>query len=143
MVKERVVEVLNKSKKFKIDKEAIVNYTLNLMDELKIEGEITIIFLGKKKIREINREYRNKDKETDVISFFYESPLNRVFGDILICLDVAYENAQKYNVDFVSEIKKLLVHSILHILGYDHHIDDGKMRRKERKILKKLEMRLC
>lgn len=92
----------------------------------KIENsEFNIIFVDSNKIHEINREYRNVDRVTDVISFALEDNLDikldhRVLGDIYICVERAHEQALEYGHSFLREICFLSVHGLLHLLGYDH-----------------------
>lgn len=85
-----------------------------------------VIIVNNKKIHEINREYRNIDRETDVISFALEddktindSPI-RVLGDIYISIDKAKEQAKEYNHSLKRELCFLMTHGFLHLLGYDH-----------------------
>lgn len=92
----------------------------------KIEdSEFNIIFVDSNKIHEINREYRNVDRVTDVISFALEDNLDikldhRILGDIYICVERAHEQALEYGHSFLREICFLSVHGLLHLLGYDH-----------------------
>ncbi len=137
MEKQRKVEVVSKVRKLKIDKTVFVNFSLDAMEKMGVFGEIAIIFCSRKKIKEINKKFRNRDCETDVISFPYTNSGDFI-GEVLICLEVAEENAKKYGISFEKELKKLLVHSFLHLIGYDHHNDKGRMARKERFILKSL-----
>ncbi|MCX7830886.1 MAG: rRNA maturation RNase YbeY [Acidobacteria bacterium] len=133
----RKIEIVSKIKKLKIKKSECINFILDVMETINIYGEISLIFCSKSKIREINKKYRQKDSATDVITFPYSNAGNFI-GEIIICQEVAEENSKKYGVPLEKEIKKLLVHSILHLLGYDHHNDKGKMARKEKIILKSL-----
>jgi probable rRNA maturation factor len=79
-----------------------------------------------KKIREINRDYRNIDRETDVISFALEDFKDityidyRLLGDIYISIDKARGQAIEYNHSFLRELSFLTIHGLLHLLGYDH-----------------------
>lgn len=133
----RKVEVVSEVRKFKIDKRELINFSLDAMEKIGLFGEISIIFCSKNKIKEINRKFRNRDCETDVISFPYTNSGDFI-GEVIVCLEVAEENSKKYGVSFEKELKKLLVHSFLHLKGYDHHNDKGKMARKEKSILKSL-----
>ena len=94
--------------------------------------EMSLSFVSKEEIQEINRDYRGKDVPTDVISFALndeiedevhiiglEDEFNSI-GDIIICVDIAREQAQEYNHSFNREIGFLAVHGFLHLLGYDH-----------------------
>ena len=85
-----------------------------------------VIIVDNNKIHEINKEYRNIDRETDVISFALEddktindSPI-RVLGDIYISIDKAKEQAKEYNHSLKRELCFLMTHGFLHLLGYDH-----------------------
>ena len=110
---------------------------------------VNIIIVDNKKIREINKEYRKIDKETDVISFaledddtFIKLPI-RVLGDIYISIDKVKAQALEYGHSLKREICFLVVHGILHLLGYDHmNISDEKvMFSKQDKILDELGIR--
>ena len=88
--------------------------------------EFNIIIIDNERIREINREYRKIDKETDVISFALEDNMDisyddfRLLGDIYISIDRCYLQAMEYGHSREREICFLATHGILHLLGYDH-----------------------
>ena len=93
-------------------------------------GIFTIIFVDEKKIQELNREYRNIDRVTDVISFAYndsgtfdQNGLN-VLGEIFVCIPRMKEQAKEYGHSETREICFLCVHGLLHLLGYDHQTED-------------------
>ena len=120
-----------------------------LLTSLKLAGygddyEISFSAVSEEEIHELNREYRGKDSITDVLSFgYYEKdqvPESGLLGDIVICAKRAYEQAQEYGHSYEREIIYLSVHSLLHLLGYDHEDDDekGEMRMLEKKIMKEL-----
>lgn len=98
-------------------------------------AEFNIIIIDNKKIKEINKEYRGIDKETDVISFALEDTKDfiysdfRLLGDIYISLDKVKEQSQLYEHSFLRELAFLSVHGLLHLLGYDH------MEKKEEEIM--------
>lgn len=114
------------------------------------DAEISVTFLDNKEIRNLNRDYREKDKSTDVLSFplgengVYD--LNNetgayLLGDIVISLETALKQAIVYGHSLEREIGFLTVHSMLHLLGYDHETDKleaRKMREKEEAVLEKL-----
>lgn len=84
-----------------------------------------IIFVDNEKIRELNREYRNIDRITDVISFALEDHKDicydfRLLGDIYISIPKAEEQAREYGHSFLRELSFLTIHGFLHLLGYDH-----------------------
>ena len=103
------------------------DYVKYVVSKLKLEKcEFNIVIIDNEKIHEINREYRNVDRETDVISFAFEDNMDvnykdfRLLGDIYISIDKCYEQALEYGHSRVREICFLATHGILHLLGYDH-----------------------
>lgn len=110
-----------------INTSGLEDYIKYVVKELDIENAIfNIIFIDNKEIREINREYRNVDRETDVISFALEDNMDvvyddfRLLGDIYISYEKAIEQAELYNHSVKREVFFLATHGILHLLGYDH-----------------------
>ena len=105
------------------------------MKALKLDGEeISILFCNDEYIRELNKAYRQIDSATDVLSFENDEEYEdeegkwKCVGDIAISLDTLPVNADYFEVDADSELKRLLVHGILHLNGYDHgeeHIEKG------------------
>lgn len=117
-------------------------------EEEYLEGkniEVNIECTDEGHIKEINKEYREIDKVTDVLSFpmFEKEELeanafdNIILGDIIICIQRVKEQAIEYGHSFEREFMYMVVHGMFHILGYDHEIDEDKkiMREKEEKIL--------
>ncbi|WP_422123128.1 rRNA maturation RNase YbeY [Planococcus sp. X10-3] len=109
--------------------EKILQHAAN--NERVEEAEVSVSFVTNDRIRDINREYRDKDQPTDVISFAMEetgvgeitiqdSGEPRVLGDIIISLDRTKEQAADYGHSFERELGFLAVHGFLHLLGYDH-----------------------
>lgn len=114
-----------------INTSELEDYIKYVVKELDIENAIfNIIFIDNKEIREINREYRNVDRETDVISFALEDNMDvayddfRLLGDIYISYEKAIEQAELYNHSVKREVFFLATHGILHLLGYDHMEED-------------------
>lgn len=118
--------------------------------QLKDDTEMSVTFVDNQEIREINREYRNKDQATDVISFaiedemeeefsavFEEFDLPRDIGDIFVSVDKIKEQAEEYGHSFDRELGFLIVHGFLHLNGYDHMTeeDEKEMFDLQRKIL--------
>lgn len=109
----------------------IYKYVQFLVKNRQIDSAIfNIIFVSSEEIHMINKEYRNVDRVTDVISFALEdTPDNfdseyRLLGDIYICLDKVYEQAKIYNHSNLREMCFLITHGLLHLLGYDHMEED-------------------
>ena len=131
-------------------------------EEVNIPCEVSLTFVDNASIREINRENRQIDRETDVLSFpmleyennmvfkeyykdfkFDETYLDEgelVIGDIVLSLEKAKEQAKEYGHSFERECNYLVIHSVLHLLGYDHMVEEDKvkMRAREEELLNKL-----
>jgi len=115
----------------------------------RIEPEIGVTITGREEILELNREYREKDSVTDVLSFpqfaghddLLEDLLNdeteTLIGDVVICHDVAVSQAEEYGTGYTREMLYLFVHSVMHLFGYDHMEEDEKkeMRAREEQVL--------
>ena len=112
---------------------------------------ISIILTNPKNIQEINREHRNIDKPTDVLSFpmFEKQELENiklenpeVLGDVIISIEKVKEQAEEYGHGFERELAYMVVHGFYHLMGYDHMEEDDKkeMRIKEENILNKLKI---
>lgn len=120
-------EIINDTDKEVCELEKLNNYIKYVVNELELDKcEFNIIIIDNERIREINREYRKIDKETDVISFALEDNMDisyddfRLLGDIYISIDRCYEQAMEYGHSREREICFLATHGILHLLGYDH-----------------------
>ncbi len=154
----------NRQDKIEVNKELeetimeIVQYTLK-EEEVHIPCEISVIFVDNDEIREINNDMRHIDKVTDVLSFpmleyeehkvfkdlyldynFSPADLNEgnlVLGDMALSLERALEQSVDYGHSFLREVCYLVVHSILHLLGYDHIEEEDKvvMRKREEEII--------
>ena len=120
------------------------DYLYNVLDSTlkheKAEGSIfSIIFVLDEEIHKINKEYRNVDRITDVISFAFEDSKDlmyndiRVLGDIYICIPQMKRQAQEYGHSEKRELSFLAVHGLLHLLGYDH------MNEEEEKVMFSLQ----
>lgn len=95
-------------------------------------GEINYIFCSDKYILEINRQYLNHDYFTDIITFNYNND-KLISSDIYISIDTVAKNADYYHVNFENELNRVMIHGILHLLGFDDKSEDEKivMRKKE------------
>lgn len=119
-------------------------YCLGEEDVESERAEISVTFVTEEEIKELNDQYRNIDKVTDVLSFpqfddFEDIPeVGEIcLGDVVICIKRAEEQAKEFGHSLDREIIYLFVHSILHLLGYDHMEKDDKiiMREQEEKIM--------
>ena len=98
-------------------------------------GDVELVFVNDDEMRKINREHRGIDKATDVLSFPYEQVSGGLMGSVVISTDTASRVAGELGHSIECEIALLFLHGILHILGYDHEIDDGQMRGKEKEVI--------
>lgn len=100
-----------------------------------VKGDVSVLIAGSKRIQELNRRFRRKDKPTDVLSFAREDG-----GDIAISAPIARTNARRYGLTTVQELKVLLLHGMLHLAGYDHETDSGEMARREAALRSRLKL---
>lgn len=127
-------EIINNTDKEIKEIDKLNMYMEFVINKLKLNTAIfNIIFVSNEEIHDINREYRNTDRVTDVISFALEDNKDivydgfRLLGDIYIAIDVAYDQAIEYNHSREREVCFLATHGLLHLLGYDHMtIDEEK-----------------
>ena len=156
------VEFINRQRKVKVTdelKETLIKCVNTAIENEGIEtpASVDITFVSDRTIREINREHREKDSATDVLSFpmleFFEGEPEydieeyidedgtMFLGDIIISLERAMAQAEEFGHSFMREAGFLCVHSVLHLLGYDHEEDEESrktMRKKEEAALSKL-----
>lgn len=115
------------------NEEAIATWLTRVIEsENKKEGEINYIFCDDEYLHKINLEYLNHDTLTDIISFDY-SMGNELNGDVFVSVERVKDNAVDFNVSFEEELKRVLVHGVLHYCGYKDKTenDEVKMRAKE------------
>lgn len=129
-----------------VNEEEIREYVEKVLEkeyDSKAPVYVSLLFTGNNEIQVINREYRDKDQPTDVISFAYHETEDfdigpyDTLGDIVISLERVVEQAKEYNHSPKRELFYVLTHGILHLLGYDHIEEEERkeMRAKEEEIL--------
>lgn len=135
-------------KKMGVSKKYIFDVlTISLKKLKQKNGSISLSVIGEYKMRRLNKNHRNKDYVTDVLSFpadsnsFFGKHLNnleREYGDIIICPKQIERQAKEYNITYKEEFTRMLVHGVLHLLGYDHikKKDAAIMFPKQEKIVK-------
>jgi len=112
----------------------------------KTVNEVSILFCSDQEIRVLNRDFRNKDKSTDVLSFSQIENLDFVslaLGDIIISVDTALVQANELNVSLDDEVLRLSIHGLLHLLGYDHENVSEIEAKKMRDLEEKLFLEVC
>ena len=136
-------DIINKTNKEIKELSELEKFIEFAIKHQSIENAIfNIIFVDEKEIHQLNKNYRNKDSVTDVISFALEDDNTfiktdfRVLGDIYICLKRAKEQAKEYGHSLKREICFLSIHGLLHLLGYDH------MNKKDEKVMFNLQERI-
>ena len=134
--------------------ENLTNLTINtkLLEEISkallnnhASREIDLTVCNNQTIQEYNREYRGKDKATDVLSFPIHNEIigndfHMPLGSIVISADFVEEKAREFEHTNSDELSLLFIHGMLHILGFDHEIDNGEMRKKEEEIIHKFSL---
>lgn len=125
--------VINRQRKHAVDRAKLNRFLSTLVRELGLESnEFSVVLITDEMIRRYNRDYRGFDKATDVLSFRGE---DGCLGDILISSETAYNQArQSDTLTFDANVRRLVLHGLLHLMGYDHETDDGKMRSIERRL---------
>ena len=108
--------------------------------------EIELIITDNKTIQELNKEHREKDKPTDVLSFPMDAPFaeQSIFGmplgSIVISADFVRQKADELGHSEQDELSLLFIHGLLHLLGFDHEVDGGEMRSREKEILEAFDL---
>lgn len=121
-----------------------INIDISFLETITKEltsKDIELILTNNEEIQILNKEHRNIDKATDVLSFPLEFDMqNMPLGSIVISKDFVEEKAKEYSHSFEDELKLLFIHGLLHLLGYDHEVDNGEHREKERLIIEKYNL---
>ncbi len=148
-----MIHIKNSQRKIAINADQLTADLQIILDALNYSDfDISVLITTNKTIREYNRDYRKKDKATDILSFPYHPALvagkrikvkheeDKNLGDLIISAEYVTKAAQELNVTFEARMKTLLVHGVCHLLGYDHIIDSDwrSMRAKEAFLLKKI-----
>lgn len=126
-----------------IDESAIVEMMISILHDLKCDEdlELSILFTTDEMIRKLNHEFRGVDKATDVLSFpmMGVGPVDAI-GDIAISVQTAIRQAKEYSVPEGERVIRLLIHGLLHLLGYDHEVsqeEEDRMFAKEEELMQK------
>jgi probable rRNA maturation factor len=114
-------------------------FLLQILTSLTNKG-IELLIVSNEEIQEINNSQRALDKATDVLSFPYEQMPMSPLGSIVISGDFVVEKAKEFGHTPNDEMSLLFIHGLLHILGYDHEVDNGEMRAKEKELIEKFKL---
>ncbi|MCD9189601.1 MAG: rRNA maturation RNase YbeY [Pyrinomonadaceae bacterium] len=132
-----MIEIVNNQRKIKLNSKVFQEFAEKAVGSIsETENKnVTIAFVSDRKMRELNKDFRGKDKTTDVLSFPFETDefdeTDDFLGDIIISLEQAERQAVENKLEIELEIKQLILHGILHLCGYDHETDDGEMNARE------------
>ena len=137
------VELVNRQRRFPVDRRRVCRAARNAWEAGGGAGPsgITVLFAGDRRIRDLNRRFREVDRPTDVLSFpdGATEPGGGVHvGDIAISLETAQRQAVRSARSLAGVVDRLVVHGVLHLLGYDHETDDGEMMALQGRILRSL-----
>jgi len=148
-----MINIKNQVRKIKINEKKLVAQAQKVLDILGYSDfDLGILLTTNKTIHSYNKQFRNKDKPTDILSFSYHADLkagqkikpktedDKNLGDLIISLEYVKKDAKKWNQSFEQRMPILLVHGVCHLLGYDHEKDEDYkiMHKQEQKILKLL-----
>ncbi len=110
---------------------------------VRLKGAVSVLLTTDEKIKSLNRDFRHKNKATDVLSFPAAEAMRReVAGDLAISVDTARKQALEQGHALRIELKVLMLHGLLHLAGYDHEADSGEMARRERTLRAGLKLPL-
>lgn len=129
-----------------IDLENNTSFDIDLNSLQKIADELTskdfeLIITTNDEIHELNKEHRDMDKPTDVLSFPLEFDMpNMPLGSIVISTDFVEDKAKEYGHSFNEELSLLFIHGLLHLIGYDHEVDNGEHRNKEEELINQFDL---
>ena len=140
---------INNLTEVEINQDFIKKIVREVLKKEKKEGNISIAFIGPGRMRKLNKKYRGKNRVTDVLSFpeikvsfekFFKEELKKTksLGEIVVCLRAVKKSSQELNIPFEKELTRVLVHGILHLLGYAHEESEKeteKMREREEFLL--------
>ena len=124
-----MVEIEN-STLLRFDRDRIDKITNLLTDK-----DLELLIVDNETIQELNKIYRGIDRPTDVLSFPLADTPSNMLGSIVISADKVLEAAKEYGHTPQEELALLYIHGLLHLLGYDHEIDEGQMRQKEKELI--------
>jgi probable rRNA maturation factor len=117
---------------------SLERFALTAKRAARLRGEVAILVTNSASIRRLNRDFRGKDKPTDVLSF--PSAAKGLAGDIAISAQIASKQAKSLGHTLSTELKVLILHGMIHLAGHDHESDSGEMAALEAKLQKKLKL---
>ncbi|HEX2521871.1 MAG TPA: rRNA maturation RNase YbeY [Terriglobia bacterium] len=138
--------IVNRQRRYRIPVPRMQRFANTLARRLRIEHlEFSLVLSNDRAIRRLNRNFRQKDRSTDILSFPAQDPVpagadldNPYLGDMILSVETARRQAFDRNHTLERELCLLMIHGLLHLLGYNHEADRGEMRRMELRLQKEL-----
>ena len=136
------INVFNKQRVRPVDRSDLLAFAASLGRRLRIQGGFSVVLVSDRSMRRYNRDYAGDDYPTDVLSFPCEESIpgaeDNYLGDVLISVETA-DRQKKGTLN--SELKALTLHGILHLIGYDHAVDQGQMKALEGDLRREFSLR--
>ena len=139
-----MIEVINRQRRRKLVVKRWRNFGERALQSIRKDDQsATIVFVSDQVIRNLNKKFRGKDYATDVLSFPtepapFETENQSQLGEVVISVERAAAQAKEQGLSFSREVEQLILHGLLHLSGYDHETDNGKMNRLEIRLRQKL-----
>jgi len=121
-----------------LSKSGLARFLNRARAEVGVEGEVHVLLAGDTTLRRLNRQFRGKNKPTDVLSFPAGEQPGDVAGDLAISLDTAARQAARFKHSLRDEVRVLMLHGTLHLAGFDHETDTGEMAAREAQLRREL-----
>jgi probable rRNA maturation factor len=135
------IQIINRQRRFKFNRKSIAFFCSAALRSLdQPPTTLSVVLVEEEEIQSLNRLYRQRDYATDVLSFSYQDTIMEgapFLGEIVIALEVSAKNAVSYRATPERELRKLILHGILHLLGYDHESDGGRMNRIQKRLMRR------
>ena len=131
------------SKEFAVNRRALDAFVLRAQKRIGLDGQVNVLLTDDETLRKLNREYRGKNKATDVLSFQamqIDGMPALAAGDLAVSLDTAARQAAEHGHSLQAELKILLLHGLLHLAGFDHESDSGEMSQRETELRRRFRL---
>lgn len=135
------IQVLSRQTRYKIYTESVAAFCDAALESMgRPNHSLSVVFVGAREMRVLNRRYLKRNYATDVLSFSYGSMKMEgipFLGEIILAPEIAVDQAMRFRTGPERELRKLLVHGILHLLGHDHETDRGQMNLLQKRLLRR------
>ncbi len=124
-----------------VSRAALARFAAQARRSARLDGSVNVVVSDDRELRALNRRYRGKDRATDVLSFPSIPSLDGHFaGDVVVSAQTAARNARALGHPVAAELKILILHGMLHLAGYDHERDYGRMARTEDRLRRRFHL---